>query len=210
MKSTYAHSRLPRSDQRGIAILVALIVLVAMSLAGIALMRSVDTASLIAGNIAFRQGATLAGDAGVEAARSFVLNPATNLTVDSVANGYYASNPADIDLTGNRSTDMNKWVKWPGTLGAGSVPVTLPADTAGNTVSYIVHRLCDATGDLDPATCYTYTGLGGGKNEGGRTPHSGGTQGPEVLAPPQGYYRITVRTVGPRNNISFLQVFVVI
>ena len=49
-----------------------------MSLAGIALIRSVDTSNLIAGNLAFRQGATIAGDWGLETARTWLLNQATN------------------------------------------------------------------------------------------------------------------------------------
>jgi Tfp pilus assembly protein PilX len=54
-----------RRAQQGVVLFIALIVLVAMSLAGIALMRSVDTNVLIAGNLAFRQGATMAGDWGI-------------------------------------------------------------------------------------------------------------------------------------------------
>ena len=63
-------SKLPaiasRRAQRGVILFIALIVLVAMSLAGIALMRSVDTNVMIAGNLAFRQGATLAADRAFE------------------------------------------------------------------------------------------------------------------------------------------------
>jgi Tfp pilus assembly protein PilX len=47
---------------------IALIVLVAMTLAGIAIMRSVDTATLIAGNLAFKQGTVQSSDNGVEQA----------------------------------------------------------------------------------------------------------------------------------------------
>jgi len=43
-------------------LIIALIVLVAMTLAGIATMRSVDTATVLAGNIAFRQSALNAAD----------------------------------------------------------------------------------------------------------------------------------------------------
>jgi Tfp pilus assembly protein PilX len=43
--------RLP-ARQRGVMLIIALIVLVAMTMAGIAMMRSVDTATIVAGNIA--------------------------------------------------------------------------------------------------------------------------------------------------------------
>src|SRR4051812_10143783 len=62
----------PHKKQGGVVLFIALVVLVAMSLAGIAMVRSVDTGSLVAGNMAFKQGATLAGDAGTELAISWL------------------------------------------------------------------------------------------------------------------------------------------
>ena len=55
-----------RSRQRGVVLFIALIVLVAMSLAGIAIMRSVDTGNLIAGNVAFQQGTLASADRGID------------------------------------------------------------------------------------------------------------------------------------------------
>ena len=57
-----------RAEQRGVVLFIALIVMVAMSLAGIALIRSTDTAGIVAGNLAFKQAATNALDRSVEAA----------------------------------------------------------------------------------------------------------------------------------------------
>lgn len=198
--------------QRGVAVLIALVVLVAMSLAAVALMRSVDTASLIAGNLAFRQGATIGGDIGVEAARTALLGIA-DLGSNASGSGYYATVPAAtaIDLTGNRLSSKSLWVSWPGTPGTGQAPFCLPTDTTtGNAVCYIIHRLCTNTGDIDPATCFTYISSAGGGDDSDRTPHTGKRQGGAAESTPQGYYRITVRTAGPRNNVSFLQAFVVI
>jgi Tfp pilus assembly protein PilX len=45
----------PASSQRGVVLLVALIILVALTLAGVALIRSVDTANIIAGNLSFHR-----------------------------------------------------------------------------------------------------------------------------------------------------------
>ena len=56
------------NDQGGMVLFFALIALVAMSLAGLVLVRSVDTSTIIAGNLAFKQAATTSGDAGAEAA----------------------------------------------------------------------------------------------------------------------------------------------
>ncbi len=55
-------------SQRGVILIITLIVLVAMTLASIAMVRSVDTSTVIAGNLAFKQSATASGDAGLEAA----------------------------------------------------------------------------------------------------------------------------------------------
>ena len=62
MKHNQLYSRL----QQGVVSFIALVALVVMSLAAVALIRSVDTATLIAGNLAFKQAATASADAGVE------------------------------------------------------------------------------------------------------------------------------------------------
>lgn len=54
--------------QRGVVLFFALIALVAMSLAAVALIRSVDTSTLIAGNLAFKQATKNSAEAGIEAA----------------------------------------------------------------------------------------------------------------------------------------------
>ena len=47
----------PRA-QRGVVLFIALIAMVVMSLAGVALIRSVDTTGSVAGNLAFREAST--------------------------------------------------------------------------------------------------------------------------------------------------------
>ena len=53
--------------QRGTMLVISLIVLVAMTLAGVAMMRSVDTSAIVAGNIAFKQSSLNAADGGIQA-----------------------------------------------------------------------------------------------------------------------------------------------
>jgi type IV pilus assembly protein PilX len=55
-------------SERGVVLLVALIILVALTLAGVALIRSVDTANIIAGNLSFRESAVHAGELGTQTA----------------------------------------------------------------------------------------------------------------------------------------------
>ena len=91
MKALRNRMRLPlgRRDQRGVVLFIALIVLVAMSLAGIAIMRSVDTGNLISGNVAFKQGTLSAADRGVDDAFKYLKDnvQTTNLDTDQPAAG---------------------------------------------------------------------------------------------------------------------------
>ena len=55
--------------QRGVVLFIALIVMVAMSLAAIALIRSVDTTNILIGNLAFRQSSILPSEHSGRAGR---------------------------------------------------------------------------------------------------------------------------------------------
>lgn len=198
-----------RKKQQGLALFVAMIALVVMSIAGLALMRSVDTGVLIAGNLAFRQSATHGGDAGIEAARTWLLANTSSLASDSTANGYYANSQATLDLTGNQTTTSSDNVAWDGT--GVSTPLCLAANSVGNTVCYIIHRMCDTSGTaLDAATCTTMTGTKGGSSMGAARQMLTYQQGAWSEVTMFGYYRVTVRIAGPRNNVAFVQSFLVI
>ncbi len=196
-----------RQAQRGVVLFIALIILVAMSLAGIALMRSVDTSNLIAGNLAFKQGATVAGDWGLEKARSWLATTAAadatllngNQPAGAGGAGYWANwngNGGAIDYMGNDPAvaDLN-WA---------NDAVSVGTDAAGNQVSYVIHRLCVATGDPSsaPTGCVKST-LGGG-NE---TSSKGGVSytGLTLTQSSSAYYRVTSRIIGPRNTITYVQ-----
>lgn len=203
-------STLP-SRQEGVVLMVALIILVALSIAGIALFRSVDTTNLIAGNLAFQQSATHAGEAGSEEAiRSFLeaSTPAA-LQADSFSNAYAASTPA----SGNPASWDTYWAT---TINPNPVamPVaaktcvdrvcTLPTDAAGNTVSYTIQRLCLTAGDPTLVT----TGCASGEQQAALT---GGSLAPGKVPPKQVtqyYYRITSRIAGPRNTLSYIQTII--
>jgi type IV pilus assembly protein PilX len=66
--SKLAPGRGRASKQRGVVLFFTLIALVVMSLAAVALIRSVDTSTMIAGNLAFKQSGASATDTGMEAA----------------------------------------------------------------------------------------------------------------------------------------------
>jgi Tfp pilus assembly protein PilX len=194
-------ARVPRKAQRGVILFVALIVLVAMSLTGIALIRSVDTNVLVAGNLAFRQGATAAADWGIESARVFlkttiVANKAA-LDNDNPAAAYYATWQSGLDLVGTTTTPFN----WSGAA------QLVGTDSAGNEVRYVLHRMCESSGATTAALANCVKAPGGASGASG----SGSTKGTvsySTLALPSStivYYRVTVRVLGPRNTLSFVQ-----
>jgi Tfp pilus assembly protein PilX len=195
------HARVPRKAQRGVILFVALIVLVAMSLTGIALIRSVDTNLLVAGNLAFRQGATAAGDWGVEEARKYLkdtLNANKSaLDLDVPAAAYYATWQSNLDLYGTGVGTVFNWAADSKLVGT---------DSAGNEVRFVLHRMCAAAGPGTSAiaNCVKTAGTAG-------TAAAGGTKGTvsystlALPAPTVIYFRVTVRILGPRNTLSFVQ-----
>src|SRR5436190_14605176 len=62
--------------ERGVVLFVALIVMVALSLAAIALVRSVDTTNTVIGNLAFRQASILPANLAIEEAAAALFQDA--------------------------------------------------------------------------------------------------------------------------------------
>jgi type IV pilus assembly protein PilX len=180
-----------RDAQRGVVLFIALIVLVAMTLVGLAVMRSTGGSTMLAGNLSFRQNATVSGDLGIEAAHNWLTaqGPIT-LQSDDAANGYYAT----WDTTFNPVTFTN-WHN-----------PNLATDAAGNRVQFVIHRMCAQAGPI--------TGTGAPPNQecvtltdAGKTGSKGGVAYGEkaLAATSQPYYRITARIDGPKNTVSYVQ-----
>ncbi len=190
----------PPREQRGIVLFIALIVLVAMTLAGIATVRSVDTTNQIAGNLAFRQSATMGADAAVEAARTWILTQtaAGALFASSAANGYYSFTP-----TSGPGIEAD-WTAYDWT---GSSRQLTTADAAGNDIRYVVHRMCNQSGDpsaLGGISCNTTLSSGASSGVGS----SKGAGRVSLIGLTQYYYRVTVRVIGPRNTTSYVQAMI--
>lgn len=205
-----ARQQMP-GKQTGVVLFITLIALVAMTLAAIALVRSIDTGNAVAGNLAFKQGATLASDSAVDAAigvLAVIADQASSYN-DDAAIGYYATSQTDLDMTGSKNLDSMARVDWDdndctGTSQTACIDAS-PEVTLGNgyTARYIIHRLCAGVGDPGTTSCATYeapptAALGGAK---GAIQQGGG----KLTAPPVGYYRITTRVSGPRNTTSFTE-----
>ena len=188
--------------QRGVVMMITLIVLVAMTLAGLALTRSVDTTNIIAGNLAFQQSAVQSTDTGVETAISWLEANAIGVTLrsDALADGYQAGAASALRDPAAGQT----WGQfWTDALVPAGLVARQATDSAGNTVSYVVQRLCDNT---TSGAAVTYSGCSlppsntiTGDTKAGRL---------KLNFNNQGYYRITVRVDGPRNTVTYAQAIV--
>ncbi len=210
-----AKTPLPRNvrRQRGITLLIALIALVAISLGGIALMRMVDTGVMITGNLAFKQTAAQAGDAGTEAAIEWLTANNDKLANDVAAAGYYATSRIACDLSGSRTPVPEDDVVWaaagPPLPDCGMVAAAVASDRLpdGYAAAYVVNRICDSEGEPnDPAVfCSAFQSSGGGSG----STKGGASYGQMPLTgTTQQYYRVTTRVVGPRNTESIVQAVV--
>jgi type IV pilus assembly protein PilX len=187
--------------QRGIVLLVALTVLVAMSLAGVALMRSVDNTVVIAGNISFKQASLQVSDRGTRDGMAWLTttntaNP-TLLNSDNPSLGYFSARPPT-------EPDWFDPVTWANSVTTnGGLP-----DASGNTVSYVIHRMCALPGldeNADGQFCVKYyppsQKLDSNSKAVGQTSYD---------ANDQNFYRVTTRVAGPRNNVTVIQTSVLL
>jgi Tfp pilus assembly protein PilX len=195
--------------QRGAILMFSLIALVAMTLAALALVRTVDTATLVSGNLAFRQSATTSADGGVEAAVAALTaiqnaNLAKNVYMDAThafnvsnaAVGYYSNTDPGLNLFSTAT-----WVD-----GVASAAVV---DGTGNTYRYIVQRMCRAANQVLSKTNCLFSGIALDTSGKAVPLPSDICEGPGCPAAGQSpQYRVTVRVTGPRNTTSYVQAVV--
>ena len=210
MRSRFVHAVRRRTEQ-GFTLITVLIVLVAMMMAGVSLMNSMNTATLVVGNMAFRQAATHAGDIGTEAAIAWLQSVGSTGLYNSLpASGYFALQADPDQASGETWDDFWKTTldKTPAQRPVTATKVnsnnviTLKTDTTtGTTVSYVIHRLCAAAGSpTKTGTNCASSPLSSAKDG---DSHDAGTV--KIKHSDQQYYRITTRIEGPRNTVSYVQ-----
>lgn len=191
--------------QKGLVLFVALIALVAISLAAAALVRSVDSGVLVAGNLAFRQSTMFSAESGIAGAYKHIKANGANLETSS--GGYYASFDPAFD-TAKKAFNATTW-------GANSFLVTNDInDLSNNETRFIIQRMCSTTNvpDSEKAEkCLVGTGDSaanskGSKSEGGGS--GGGGFGAATGGSDAVVYRVTARVAGPKNTFSYVQAFI--
>jgi len=192
--------------ERGVVLFIALIALVVMSLAAVALIRSVDTNTMIAGNLAFKQSAVVSSDRGVETALGWieakVIANLADLNSDSVADAYYATYLApNLDNPAVLKADAT----WAAAAVATGPDITAGTENLGNNIRYIVQRMCrNAVPPVVEECLFGDTEIGGGSKK----VKTGNKAGAKINIVQSPMYRVTVRVTGPKNTVSYTQTFV--
>lgn len=218
--------RLSAKPQAGIVLFFALLALAVMSIAAVALIRSVDTNALLSGNMVFRQSASSASNVALEGIAERITKsiPLATSTTHRPQFGYYANciqfddQPNAMVCDGNRLTTMN-WDDTNSSLAPsqtdGNNEIRTGIDRQGNEIRYVVERMCNYTNaevnagaaPSDAARCMMASAPSNGEN------CSHNIANIElfkacVAASDSPLYRVTLRIAGPKNTLTFMQSFI--
>lgn len=218
--------RLKRAGQAGIVLFFALLALVVMSIAAVALIRSVDTNALLSGNLVFRQSASTTSNVALEGIAENVAK--TIKLVDSTSHhagqGYYANcsqfdtQPNLLVCDGNQLASMT-WNDSNSSLVPtqtdGNDEIRNGVDRQGNEIRYVVERMCSysdaevaaGTALSNASRCMMASSPSNGEN------CSHNVTNIElfkrcIASSDSPLYRVTLRISGPKNTVTFMQSFV--
>lgn len=193
--------------QNGIVMIFALMAIVLLALSAVALMGSVDTGSITAGNMAFKQRTVMAAEYGVNAAMSEfdsksipagALSGAGGANSDSADNCYRATGFNGKSADATDGSDLrgipNILLKTGGFDTA--YPKCLVTTTTGETIRYVIDRRCSASGAPTEANCNVASVSTTAQTDSDK--HTGSEAVPLL--------RVTARVDGARSTVSYVQV----
>ena len=204
--------RAPLRRQRGVVLFVALIGMVVLSLAAVALLRSVDSGTSIAGNLAFKQASIGPINYAIEQANYALFDaPAVSRITDpwnhAPTFNYYANLQTGESTSGVPADIYGSSYVYPGAFTAYTDPTT------GYQVRWVIERMCRGPGSApgayfgDPLVS---AGIQACDTMVPKVTTAGTTmelcdQGKICDVPPQPLYRVTVRVDGPANTVTYAQ-----
>lgn len=198
--------------QHGVILIVALMVMVILFIGAAAVVKSMNTSMVNAGNLAFRRDMVNQGE----------------LVLADLMNRMQPGGALD-NLGGSSNTSLNySAVMLPGN--AEGIPEALLDDTKfaargstnnditenttglddaikaglrGTTIRYLIERLCEDTGEFSEADCVRSSAAGGGENAGMLTGRE------RIKVPKPKVYRVNIRVTGPRDTQVFIQASII-
>ena len=191
--------------QRGVALPIALIMLVVMLFSGIYLMRASNNATILASNLAYERDISRRADFGLSTAYDWLSTTSSNLAtkgnldLDQPAAGYIATYAC---VASNCYRDAAFWVS--------AVTVN---DPTGNPVEYIVHRMCSLPNlayNFGNNTCVQTTAVTTVSASGAVAGTSLSSDSETYTTLPQIHYVITARVPGAKGASVINQMVVMI
>ncbi len=196
-----ARHAVPARRQRGVVLFIALIAMVVLSLAGVALIRAVDTTGSVAGNLAFREASVIAVNRAIErAVDALYVSKSFNPEFDNPANNYYAKLQAGEKPNGAPAVVAGTYTTMTGAYPFGAAD-TYPATNAE--VRWVIERVCNYNPVVVPeplnfaAKLQYCDELAPKLSQGKTTGKLGGVQ-----LSPIPLYRVTVRVDLPGTNTA--------
>ena len=159
--------------QDGIVLVLALVVLVAMGLAVVGLMRTVDSSTVSTNNLAFKDWASHVAERGIaRAAANFdVAGPgalATSAAQEaSAALVNYSATTLTVDTHGVPQIMLNAST-FDSAYPSAATRITFPT---GETVRYVIERLCAQPGPASETSCLTSSASERGGSQPGGSGH---------------------------------------
>jgi Tfp pilus assembly protein PilX len=190
--------------QRGVALPVMLIILVVMLISSVYLLKSSNSSTMTASNMAYDAALSKAADLGLQMGFKYLVAQAAKdkslLNASDTANGYISTyNPGQsVDASGFWTNSK-------------TVDSTANGSSTADTVEYVIHRACTATGRYDVANACVQTSAN--PTPGGSPPAPGDSLdagSPVYNSAPQIHYIITARIFGPRGGNVVSQMVVLI
>jgi Tfp pilus assembly protein PilX len=195
---------LNQSRQQGIALPVMLIMLVIMLVSSIYLLKSSNSSTLTASNMAYDAALSKAADLGLHKGFQYLKDRAagnkTALQQNDAVNGYVASFDTTQPVTAEAF-----WTN------AVTITNTANGTTTPDTIEYVVHRACRVAGrfDVNNACIQTSSNVVAGGTTTSPGESADVTSEP-LVHPPQIHYIITARIYGPRGGNVINQMVVLI
>jgi hypothetical protein len=184
-----------------VVLIFSLIVLLILAIGAVALLRSVNSSLLSAGNLAFHRDLVNQGEQAVSTVMTeFKTNGPPLSGAPTTADLPAANYKSTVLPTNAQGVPLALLDDTAGPNGFLSVGVAandiIPNATSQVTIRYVIDRLCTLTGTASSPNCVQSTAL----PTGGTANHN------TAVAPPSAtVYRVSVRVTGPRNTQAFLQ-----
>jgi type IV pilus assembly protein PilX len=182
--------------QRGVVLIFSLIVLLILAIGAVALLRSVNSSLLSAGNLAFHRDLVNQGEQAVSTVLTeFKTNgpPLLGATTADLPAANYVSTALPTNAQGMPLVLLGNNLVFNTVASSAN---DIPGATPDVTIRYVIDRLCTTTGTASSPNCVQSTGL----PTGGTPNHN-----TAIVAPSATVYRVSVRVDGPRGTQAFLQ-----